>query len=135
MQIIIKSPRQSGRTTYLVNELLSFIRDEEELDILVVTPVKKMSNDFVQLISKVASREKDYIHGPLMVSNNKVVLNNNIIKVLPCFDLNRNSIKLDSYDIIVIDDADKCDIDVVSDIIGTVKGSNNKLLLMSEEEK
>lgn len=135
MQIIIRSPRQSGRTTYLVNELLSFIRDEKDLDILVITPVKKIANDFILLLTRNASKEQGYIKTPLTVSGNKVILNDNIIKVLPCFDVNRNSIKLDSYDIIVIDDSDKCDIDVVNDTISTVKGSNNKLLLISEEEK
>ena len=135
MQIIIKAPRQFGRSTYLANEILSYLREEEDLNVLVVTPVKQMANSFIDLLSKIAKKEKDYVKDSIVVSQDKIILNENIIRVIPCYDLNRKLKNLSIYDIIAIDDADKCDFETVDGIIQIVKGSSNKLLLMSEEEK
>jgi hypothetical protein len=135
MQIVIKASRQFGRSTYLANEILSYLREEENLNVLVVTPVKQMANNFMDLLSKIAKKEKDYVKESIVVSQDKIVLNENIIRVIPCYDLDRKLKSFSLYDIIAIDDADKCDSEIVGAIIESVKGNSNKLLLMSEEEK
>lgn len=135
MQIIIRSSRHSGRSTYLVNELLSYIKDEEDLNVLVLVAVKNSANTFIDLLSRVAKKEKDYIKESLVINENKIFINNNIIRVIPCYDFERKIKGLLSYDIIAIDDADKCDVKTIQDIINQVKNNTNKLLLMTEEEK
>lgn len=134
MQIIIKASRQFGRTTFLVNELLSYIKDEQDINVLVITPVKNAANNFQSLILKHASEEPGYVH-QYVVSSGKIILNDNIIRVIPCFDFSKKVADLSFYDIVVVDDADKCDIEVMEKIHAFVKQNPKKLILMSEEEK